>query len=36
MKTELLRDKIRSKIEFLRGEKETQGVGREILVYESL
>jgi hypothetical protein len=30
MKTELLGGKIRGKIEFLEGEKETQGVGREI------
>jgi hypothetical protein len=30
MKTELLRSKIRGKIEFLGGEKEMQGVGREI------
>jgi hypothetical protein len=31
MKTELLGSKIRSKIGFSEGEKETQGVGREIL-----
>jgi hypothetical protein len=30
MKTELLGDKIKGKIEFLGGEKETWGVGREI------
>jgi hypothetical protein len=30
MKTELLGNKIRGKIGFLRGEKETQGVRREI------
>jgi hypothetical protein len=30
MKTELLRGKIRGKIGFLEGEKEMQGVGREI------
>jgi hypothetical protein len=29
MKTELLRGKIRGKIGFLEGEKETRGVGRE-------
>jgi hypothetical protein len=31
MKIELLEGKIRSKFGFLGGEKETQGVGREIL-----
>jgi hypothetical protein len=34
MKTELLGSKIRGKIEFLVGEKETRGVGREILDHD--
>jgi hypothetical protein len=34
MKTELLGNKIRGKIGFLGGEKETQGVRKEILLYD--
>jgi hypothetical protein len=33
MKTELLGGKIRGKIGFLGGEKETHGVGREIFLF---